>query len=114
MLFHVVLSEELVKLFQEDEGENGVRSETEEVRSESLPESEESLLTDELLDAIHAAAVFATPTMREDEYTHFIIWRRVLMISTGRETMVQKRPEVREEAMWRPRPSFLKRCHRSL
>ena len=27
LLFHVVLSEELVKLFQEDEGENGVRSE---------------------------------------------------------------------------------------
>lgn len=60
-LFHVVLSEELVKLFQEDEGENGVRSETEEVRSESLPESKESLLTDELLDTIHAATVFATP-----------------------------------------------------
>ena len=67
MLFHVVLSEELVKLFQEDEGENGVRSETEEVRRESLPESKESLLTDELLDAIHAATVFATPTHKRGE-----------------------------------------------
>lgn len=67
LLFHVVLSEELVKLFQEDEGENGVRSETEEVRRESLPESKESLLTDELLDAIHAATVFATPTHKRGE-----------------------------------------------
>ena len=66
LLFHVVLSEELVQLFQEDEGENGVRSETEEVGRESLPESEESLLTDELLDAIHAAAVLATPTRDND------------------------------------------------
>ena len=39
-----------------------MRSETEEIGSESLPESKESLLTDQLLDTIHAAIVFATPT----------------------------------------------------
>lgn len=66
LLFHVVLSEELVELFQEDEGENGVRSETEEIGSESLPESKESLLTDQLLDTIHTATVFATPTNESD------------------------------------------------
>ena len=43
-----------------------MRSETEEVGSESLPESEESLLTDQLLDTIHATTVFATPTNEID------------------------------------------------
>ena len=46
-------------------------------------------------------------------HAHFIICRRVFTISTGSDTTVQKKPEVSEEAMCRPRPSCLNRCHLS-
>ena len=44
---------------------------------------------------------------------HFIICRRVFTISTGSDTTVQKKPDVSEDAMCRPRPSVLNRCHLS-
>ena len=44
-------------------------------------------------------------------HAHFIICRRVLMISTGSDTKLQNRPDVSDEAMYRPRPSVLNRCH---
>ena len=46
-------------------------------------------------------------------HAHFIICRRVFTMSTGSDTTVQKKPDVSEEAMCRPRPSCLNRCHLS-
>ena len=43
--------------------------------------------------------------------SHFIICRRVLMISTGSDTKLQNRPDVSDEAMYRPSPSVLNKCH---
>ena len=62
LLFHVVLLEVLFELFQEDERQNGVRSQTEEVGRESLPQSEHSLRTDKLGHTVHCSVVFTSPS----------------------------------------------------
>ena len=59
---HVVLSEVLVQLLQEHERQNGVGTQTEEVRREALPQRGHSLRLHDLPHAVERARVLVVPT----------------------------------------------------
>lgn len=56
---HVVTTEVLVDLLEEDEGENGVGTDTEEVGSEALPEGKDTLVLDGGEDAVKGTLVLS-------------------------------------------------------
>ena len=59
---HVVLREQLVELLKEEEGQDGVRTDTQKVWRKALPQGENTLILYQFHKAVEGARVLASST----------------------------------------------------
>ena len=95
LLLHVVLGEQLIQLLQEKESKDGVRSDTEEVRSESLPQGENSLVLHQHLETVKGSLVLSRLCHLQTRF-HDIHRQRH---KTAEQTRGQRRGNVQSHAV---------------